>query len=258
MSARIITTLVFLLTALLIGVPVHSQTLDQVATNLELTDSNMAQAGMVVSTNGSTYEISKKEYDSQMYGVIVDTPALELNRPTSTTRSVVNQGQVLVLVTTKNGSIKAGDILTTSKSIGIAQKATHSGHVLGKALADFSSKEVGLTPVLLNINYSQVSAASDSLTSAGIDQVAKKITQAFAVGNLPSIFKYLFAIFLGVTSFFLGLSHFVKINRSAVEAIARNPMAKGHINQQILIGNIVVVTVCGLGLALALGILFFL
>ncbi len=258
MTARFLITFCLACLVLSLSAKAYSQTINQVATNLEITNFSQAKIGMIVSTGNSKYSLTTSEYDPGMYGVIVSQPALVLNKPSDNSFPVASQGQVLVLVTTNNGKIKAGDLITSSKDIGIGQKATHSGHVLGKALADYSDSQVGLIAILLNINYNQVSAQSEGLTNAGIDQVTKKITGAFITGNLASIFKYLFAILLGSSSFFLGLNHFVRINRSAVEAIARNPLAKGQINQQILIGNIVVIGVCSLGLALALGILFFL
>lgn len=56
-------------------------------------------------------------------------------------------GQVETLVTTMNGGIKAGDVLTASDIPGVSVKATKAGQIIGKALEDLStiddSKVVG-------------------------------------------------------------------------------------------------------------------
>jgi len=254
----VLSSLIFL--ASLLTRPVLAQGLEQIAVNVEIEDFEV-QEGMVVSVKEGKYSLAKADYDQGVYGVIVSDPALTLNKTSSTTQALVTNGQAQVLVSKKNGEIKTGDLVTTSKDKGIAQKATRSGHVLGKALSNFpdgKSSETGLIPVLININYNQVSAQSESLTQAGIDEVAKKISTVFLTGNLAGIFKYLFAILLGAISFFLGLNHFVRSNRTAVEAIARNPLAKDQIQRQLAFGNLTILSVSGLGLAVGLGILFFL
>ena len=233
----------------------------QIAYSIELNDPS-ATAGKIVSQNNGVYSLSTKEYDPGKYGVIVNDPAVSLNQITSTTKYVVSSGQAKVTVSRKNGDIKEGDLITTSKDKGIGQKATKSGHVLGKALKSFPNDtdkgETGSIPVLININYNQVSAQSEALTQTGLDQVTKKVSSALVSGNLPSLLKYIFALLLGLISFFVGLYHFVKSNRTAVESIARNPMAKSDIQKQLVIGTAGIVAVSGVGLAIGIWILFFL
>lgn len=249
--------------ALLLGASsfAFAQISDQIAYSVELNDP-AATAGQIVSQNNGTYSLSTKEYDPGTYGVIVNDPAVSLNQVTSTTRYIVSSGQASVAVSRKNGDIKEGDLITTSNDKGIGQKATKSGHVLGKALKSFPNDtdkgETGSIPVLININYNQVSAQSEALTQTGLDQVTKKVSLALVSGNLPSLLKYVFALLLGLISFFVGLYHFVKSNRTAVESIARNPMAKSDIQKQLVIGTAGIVAVSGVGLAIGIWILFLL
>lgn len=239
--------------------PIFAQSLDQLAYSLPIKDPNTQQGQIVVLKNGE-YFLSKTEYDTGIYGVIVKDPALSLNQINDNNSYVVINGQTEVMVTKKNGDIKAGDLITTSKDIGIGQKSTKSGHVLGKALKDFPSNEdkneQGIIPVLINISYNQVSAQSESLTKAGLDQVASKVSSALITGNLPNLLKYIFALLLGIISFFVGLYHFVKSNRTAVESIARNPMAKRDIQKQLVIGTAGILVVSAIGMAIAVWILF--
>ncbi len=238
-----------------------AQISDQIAYSVQLNNPD-ASTGQIVSQTDGKYALSTKEYDSGVYGVIVNDPAVSLNQITTTTKYVVINGQANVSVSKKNGDIKEGNLITTSKDLGIGQKATKSGHVLGKALRDFPNEtdkgEIGSIPILINVNYNQVSAQSESLTQTGLDQVTKKVSLALVSGNLPDLLKYVFALLLGLISFFVGLYHFVKSNRTAVESIARNPMAKHDIQKQLVIGTAGILAVCGIGLAIGVLILFFL
>lgn len=251
------------LIALLLGpvVAVKAQQINQVAYNVEISDPE-AESGDIVSIQDSQYSLSQIEYDQGLYGVIYIDAEVTLGTVTATTRPVVTNGEVLTKVSKAGGQIKAGDLITTSKDKGVGQKATKSGHVLGKALKDFpnseDSGETGLIPVLVNVNYNQISLQSETLTSQGIDQVAKKVSSSIVSGNIPELLKYIFALLLGAISFFVGLSHFVRSNRSAVDAIARNPMAKVDIQRQLVFGTAGILVVCGIGLAISVWILIFL
>lgn len=252
-------TATFLLTSL--ASFVLAQDLSQIAYNVVVKD-QAAPAGSIVSYDNGSYDTSSKDYDPALYGVIVSDPSLTLNEISSTTRAVVTSGQVLVRVSSHNGKIHLGDLITSSTDKGVGQKATKSGHVLGKALQDFPASgqndTIGTIPVLVNINYNQISAQSEGLTQAGINQVASKVSSAVINGNVPSLLKYVFALLLGAISFFVGLSHFVRQNRTAVEAIARNPLAKGDIQKQLIIGTVGILLVSAVGLSISIFILFFL
>lgn len=238
-----------------------AQNIEQIAYNVKLTDPSTKE-GMLVKYADSKYDLTVKDYDPQLYGVVVENPAVVFNKQDSETKTVVTAGQAQVLVSKKGGNIQAGDLITSSKDKGIAQKATKSGHVLGKALEKFPSDtqkgETGLIKVLVNVTFNEVSAKSESLTNAGLDQVSKKVANALVSGNIPNLLKYVFALLLGIISFFIGLSHFVRSNRSAVDAIARNPLAKADIQRQLIVGTAGILFICGVGLALAVWILFFL
>ncbi len=253
-----------LLSALLLSASAtfaFSQGINQVAYNVVVAESD-AETGSIVSFKNGQYELSKAEYDTGVYGVIYSDAQVALGKITVATKPVVVNGEALVKVATSNGEIKAGDLVTTSKDKGIGQKATKSGHVLGKALKDFPNSEAsgnnGVVPVLINVSYNQISSSSEALTDQGLDQVAKKVSSSIVSGNIPNLLKYIFALLLGAISFFVGLSHFVRSNRTAVEAIARNPLAKADIQRQLFFGTAGILVVCGIGLAISVWILLFL
>jgi hypothetical protein len=109
---------------------------------------------------------SNKPYDSKVAGVISDPSTAGLiiggSHPTDVNRDDIKPlalaGRVLTKVTTENGSINAGDFLTTSSTPGHAMKATDSGHTLGKALQSFNGEHNGETKgkiwVLVNLGMS--------------------------------------------------------------------------------------------------------
>lgn len=255
----LITTTALLLT--FTGSKTLAQSLNQVAYYLTITDSQAA-TGMIVSQDNNQFQLSNQDYDAGIYGVIDLEAAVVLGKITNESKPVVISGETKVRVSKVNGDISKGDLITTSKDKGIGQKATRSGHILGKALADFPSSSndspTGLIPVLISVNYNQISSQSEGLTDQGIDQVAKKVSSSLVSGNLPDLLKYVFALVLGAISFLVGLSHFVKSNRTAVEAIARNPLAKTDIQRQLVFGTAGILVVCALGLGISVWILLYL
>jgi hypothetical protein len=62
-------------------------------------------------------------------------------------------GQIPVKVSTANGPIHTGDMLTTSSESGVAVKATSPGMVLGSALADYTSSTDGEIMVYVHVGY---------------------------------------------------------------------------------------------------------
>lgn len=254
---------IFSISILLIGCSstVLSQSLNQVAYNVVIEDGE-GDSGEIVSFNQGKYSLSETEYDTGIYGVIDLDATIVLGKILSDSKPVVTSGQVKVKVSRVSGDIAKGDLITTSKDKGVGQKATKSGHVLGKALENFpnssNSDDTGLISVLVNVNYNQISSQAEGLTNQGIDQVAKKVSSSIVSGNIPELLKYLFALLLGTISFFVGLSHFVRSNRSAVDAIARNPMAKVDIQRQLVFGTVGILIVCAFGLGISVWILIFL
>lgn len=65
-------------------------------------------------------------------------------------------GQLPVKVTTENGNIQPGDLLTLSSTAGVAMKATKAGQMIGRAMEDYTNTDshaTGTIHVLINISY---------------------------------------------------------------------------------------------------------
>src|SRR5579872_3496870 len=105
--------------------------------------------GMLVTADpanpGYMVQESGKAYDLNLTGIISTAPGItignevSLNAPANAKAYPITlSGRVPVFVSDENGSIQIGDYLTSSPDMpGYAMKATHSGEVIGQALANF-------------------------------------------------------------------------------------------------------------------------
>ncbi|MFZ4648218.1 MAG: beta strand repeat-containing protein [Patescibacteria group bacterium] len=94
-----------------------------------------------------------KENDLTVVGIVSDNPSIIAGRVESANKAIVAMmGVVKVKVTSANGKIKKGDLLTTSSISGYAMKSSpfFSGTVIGKALEDLVGKR-GEIKVLVNL-----------------------------------------------------------------------------------------------------------
>ncbi|MES3006035.1 MAG: hypothetical protein V4664_03760, partial [Patescibacteria group bacterium] len=100
------------------------------------TKDETAQPGDVMSLDSTIHagvKKSEKSYDPQTIGIISTKPGLLLGDESSNFEGkqvyVALSGRVPVKVTTENGDIKAGDLLTSSSMPGVAMKATKAGQI---------------------------------------------------------------------------------------------------------------------------------
>jgi hypothetical protein len=223
----------------------------QVASNVEVSDLD-TQTGDILTKEGDEIVRASKAYDSSLFGVVVGTPSVVLNKETVTTLPVVSYGEALVRVSDKGGQVKQGDFITSSSDAGVGQKASDSGFVVGKALEDLGSGEA-LISVFVNIQYRNVEGRP---TFGRIFSFL--LTSLEKPENLPEVLRYLFALIVGGGTFFLGFLSFVRSLRSGVEAVGRNPMARTSIQVAMVLNlaGITILTAAGVGLALFI-ILYF-
>ncbi len=107
---------------------------------------------------------SNTGYQSNVIGIVSDNYYDFIStgyniKPQDNPKSVALNGRVLVKVTNENGSIKAGDYITTSKiESGFGAKATRSGQVVGQALGDinFENGNTGLVMVFVKVGYQSI------------------------------------------------------------------------------------------------------
>ncbi len=218
-----------------------------IAKNLKLADQQVS-VGDIVSKTEKGVVRSRVPYDPNLVGIVGKSPILVFGRSEQSTVPVIFSGRTLVRASNLlNGKIRKGDFITSSTKPGIGQRATESGFVIGKALSDLNQDE-GLVEIETNIQYLEVASAKKSLSGmvTGVMNELKKPE------NVPQVLRYISAAFLGIGIFFAGFFAFVRSLQKGVEAIGRNPLAKGSIHLAMILNllGIVILTLGGLALTL--------
>lgn len=223
-----------------------------VANYLPVQDSNIKD-GAIVSFGRDGYQQSTTEYDPGIVGVVTLDPAISFNIQGVDSTPVISSGNAQVLVSTINGPIKEGDLLTSSSIKGVAMKATRSGYILGSALGDYNSSnknDVGKINISLNVHFVNLQS---SATSGLLDFL--NLT-AIATYEQPTVvFRYFLAGIVMVFSFVLGFISFGRIANTGIEALGRNPLAGRTIQLGIVLNVMITITIILSGLAMAYFIL---
>ncbi len=230
-----------------------------VANNISISD-DVVKDGDVVSSSSGGFFLSKYPYDSSVVGVVSDNPAIVFESDTKADKKypVVLSGTVKVNVSSVNGAIRKGDIVTTSGIPGTAQRADKAGYAIGVALEDYENEDknaTGKVAVSLNMRYfypGSTYGKGQTATGAFVNALSQAAIQSPGVA-----FKYLVAGVFILLSFILGLVYFGRIASSGVEALGRNPLAAKSIEIGVFVNVAVTVAIIMGGSAIALLILRF-
>jgi hypothetical protein len=210
-----------------------------------VTDKNV-QEGSVISTSDHGPILAVSPYDSQVMGVISNNAAVVLNEDQNPSNSaIVSDGLAQVLVSSKAGNIKSGDLVTTSTIPGVAIKAVQSGYVLGTALEDYNNSDpqkTGKIKVDLNLHYFN----SKPVFPGSLTDIFKLALLSTKEGP-SAIFKYILAGMVAIASLVLGFLSFARTAAKGVEALGRNPAASRIIHLGIIlnIGITVIIVAAG-------------
>lgn len=207
--------------------------------------------GSVVSTSKQGAILSQTAYDPQVLGVVSRDAAIILSTQDTNNNvvPVISTGTVYMLVSTQQGAIKKGDLITSSTIPGVGVKAVKDGYVLGTALEDDSNpdpKQVDKIAVDLELHYFNSKPS-----------FAGSLSDIFKIALLPTkdspapIFKYFIAAFVVLGSFILGFLSFGRTAAKGVEALGRNPAASSVIHLGIIfnVGIVIVIVLSGLAVA---------
>jgi len=115
-----------------------------------LTNENLDEGDVVVidEINEKYIKLSQEPNSSNVIGVVVSSPAIILNsetddgeNPSLNSKKISILGRVKIKVTTENGPIRPGDLLTTSSKPGYAMKSTKKevGTIIGKSLQNLQT-----------------------------------------------------------------------------------------------------------------------
>ncbi len=191
-------------------------------------------------------------YDTGIFGVVTETPSGSFSDqvPLENSALITKTGKATLRVTNKSGNISVGDLLTSSNTEAVAEKANRNGFVIAQALEDFSLNEEGT--ILAAIDIHQTTSFTD-VRSNLIELLREGL--AFPILTPVAVLRYILATFVLVSSFVLGFVYFGRMARTGVEAVGRNPMATRTIQFNIILNLVLMFGIFCIGLALAYFIL---
>ncbi len=206
--------------------------------------------GSVICNAGDEYVLCNQEFQVEMFGVVVASPAAAIvatNIPNSF--SVITSGRAVVRVNASRGAIVQGDLVTSSTTPGIGVKAVKNGFVLGTALEGWESgdpNQVGQIEVSIKVHPSL------NLQSIG-ENLFETLREGLSVPFLDplSALRYLAAAVIVVVSFVVGFIYFGRVAKAGVEAIGRNPLAGARIQMAVVVQVLLTLGVGAIGLGLA-------
>lgn len=237
--------------------PVFAQSLSSgIAYYIDISDKNVKPGDIIRFTN-KNYHLSRIEYDPSAYAVVTDNPAIAIDDQTTSANSyaVVSSGQVYVLVSSKNGTIKPGDLITPSSIPGIGEKATQDGYVIGTALDSYdAANPQAIGKILVNLNFGYFSD-----TTNGKENLLLTVKQAFSSAYLSpvTVVRYILAALIIIVSFGFGIGFFGRVITTGIEALGRNPLASRVITLNIVFNLILLLITLGVGIVIAYFILVF-
>lgn len=217
------------------------------ATTVKIIDKNL-KPGLIISTTEKGYAISTKAYDSRIYGVLTNTPGVAIeNIPATGSAYVVYGGQTKVLVSTANGPIEIGDVITSSGTSGVGMKANANGFVLGTAMERYNGKGTGTILVSVSPHFND---SFQKGVTRNIFDILKNAGNAASLSPLEAL-RYLIAALVALLAFILGFIYFGRVAQRGVEAIGRNPLAGKFIETSVVINIILtaLIIIVGLGVA---------
>ena len=192
--------------------------------------------------------LASKDYDTGLYGVISNTPAVSLeNLANGNLKKVIYSGQAQVLVSNANGDIEKNDLITSSKTPGVGVKATANGFVLGTALGSYSSKTVGKVMVSINPHFNN---SLNKTISANIFDILANARDSAYLSPLEAL-RYVIAGLMALLAFILGFAYFGRVAQKGVEAVGRNPLAGRFIELSVVLNVLLtaLIIIVGLGVA---------
>ena len=219
-----------------------------VAISVPVTES--VTPGSIVCSYEEGFATCRENYDSSMYGIAVESAAIEVeDGELENSTLVVTTGVATVKVDATGGNIEDGDYITSSETSGVGIKAIRNGYVLGVAMEAYSSdtpETVGDIQVALNIH------PASGLTSSG-SNLLQFIREGIAIPLFEPLesLRYILAVLMVLISFTLGMVYFGKSSRTGIEAIGRNPLAKKVIQMTVILNIVLTVVIVLVGLAIA-------
>ncbi|MBI4089085.1 MAG: hypothetical protein HY424_00050 [Candidatus Levybacteria bacterium] len=218
------------------------------ALSILLSDKNVKD-GSIIAATPKGYGLTSIPYDSNIYGVLTEDPAVFLQNTNDTTsKPVTHTGKAYVLVSSIGGNIKKNDFITTSTIPGVGQKANRNGMILGTALEDYSNSDPKTSRKILVVvsphyNSSFIDPKSNAL------EVLRKASDPSALTQLTSL-RYVIAATVVLISFIIGFAYFGRVTARGIEAMGRNPLNSRTIQLNLIFNLFLLVLTLIIGLGI--------
>lgn len=202
--------------------PAHAQDFDfGFATYVPIRDENVEDGSVIVTSLDGMY-LARYPYDSTLSGVVALKAAIVLGFKGDGLYPINTKGTINTRVSTTNGKIAKGDLITSSTIPGVAMRASKTGTVLGTAMEEFTSEdpnEIGRVPVYIEIRVHEFGVKEE-------EYAIKREVAMWRVG-LGAVL----AVMTTVLCFYL----FGKYTAKMIEAMARNPLSQKSVRRTMLI-----------------------
>lgn len=233
---------------------VSAQTLSSGTAYGVILDSEDPENGSIISATGDGYVLTTSPYDPKIFGVVSLQPAIYLNNKTlEGSTPIINSGQVLVRVSSANGTIEQGDFITSSDRAGVGQKALENGFVIGTAEEQYLNENPDASDLILVTLHPHFAQINNSLLRNAYQAATLGFEAAFTTPL--GVLRYFIAGTITLLSFIFGFRFFAKTSNKGVEAIGRNPLAKQAILFSVMINTIITIVIMVLGVAISYMIL---
>lgn len=215
-----------------------SESAGGIAYRVKVEDEDVEDGDIISFVKGS-YRLSEAAHDTEISGVASIDPAFTLATPDFQNGvPMVSLGRSYVRVSSVNGPIESGDLITSSAIPGIGAKSTGFGGVIGVALASYDEpdpEKLAKIPVAVNIR--SVSPLSTLRTSP-----------------LEAL-RYIIAFIIAAGSVVVGFTYFGKVAKSGVEAVGRNPLAARLIEFSVFLNLFLTLGIIAIGSIIAYAII---
>lgn len=226
----------------------HAQSSDNssgIAVYIQVLDKKVVE-GDIITLSKDGYVLSGVPYDPNLFGVVVNDPAIVFESDQPNSHAVVSQGKVLMRVSTVNGNIKKGDLVTSSTIHGVGQRATENGFIMATALEDYAGKDIGKILVVLSVGHGVVS----SDTRGNLLKSFEFALKAPYMSPLSAL-RYVFAAVMVIGSFLIAVGYFGRVSSVGIEALGRNPLAGKLIIFSVVLNIFLAFIIVAVGIGVA-------
>lgn len=233
-----------------------------VASTYQINDTDAISGDIMTTRSGKGLIRADSTYDTRIFGVFEDIPLIVYRNTNALNneKPIIRAGDGVVNITDINGSVAAGDYITSSQIAGKGMKANQSGYVIGVATSavtpgiqiEYEGKKVstGQVNVAIRIEYAELN------TSRNANRLLEQVNAAFFRNvqdpeKFTLVIRYIMAGVVALVFFLISFFGFTRSTAKGIEAIGRNPLARSSIQLSIVIHLGLAIVVCLIGLVIS-------